>query len=118
MCQGQGKIGCDNRLQSHVLQGAGGTAPPETADLLEPILEESARLHLVWVKSHLTEEQFRAKFPALPKWRHAANQMVDALAQKKADSRRQPEAALCLKRRDAVVTRVNQLLLGTAWWLC
>ena len=86
------------------------TAPPETADLLEPILEESARLHLVWVKSHLTEEQFRAKFPALPKWRHAANQMVDALAQEKADSRRQPEAALCLKRRDAVVTRVNQLL--------
>eukprot|EP00439_Symbiodinium_sp_Y106_P035800 s6496_g4.t1 len=38
-----------------------GKTPPESADLLEPILEESARLHLVWVKSHLTEEQFRAK---------------------------------------------------------
>ena len=45
-----------------------------SADLLEPILEESDRLHLVWVKSHLTEEQFRVKFPALPKWRHAAYQ--------------------------------------------
>ena len=87
-----------------------GKTPPESADLLEPILEESARLHLVWVKSHLTEEQFRAKFPALPKWRHAANQMVDALAQEKAESRRQPKAALYLKRRDAVVTKVNQLL--------
>ena len=53
---------------------------------------------------------FQVGLKKAPKVAASANQMVDALAQKKADSRRQPEAALCLKRRDAVVTRVNQLL--------
>eukprot|EP00439_Symbiodinium_sp_Y106_P046914 s6842_g6.t1 len=108
--RGRGKFDATTNCKSMCSRVQRRTAPPETADLLEPILEENARLNPVWVKSHLTGKQFRAKFPALPKWRHAANQMVDALAQEKADSRRQPKAALCLERRDAVVTRLNQLL--------
>ena len=87
-----------------------GTVPLETADLMEPIQQERDRLQLVWVKSHLTVDQFVTQFPKLPKWRHAANQEVDALVQKMANKRRPPTAAMDLKRRDAVANRVNVLL--------
>ena len=87
-----------------------GTVPLEIADIMEPIQQERDRLQLVWVKSHLTVDQFVTQFPKLPKWRHAANQEVDALAQKMANKRRPPTAAMDLKRRDAVANRVNVLL--------
>ena len=53
----------------------------KSEDLLQPLREASDRLHLTWVNSHLTQQEFASKFGAEALWRWRSNQLVDDLAQ-------------------------------------
>ena len=54
----------------------------KSEDLLQPLREASDRLHLTWVNSHLTQQEFASKFGAEALWRWRSNQLVDDLVQK------------------------------------
>ena len=57
----------------------------KSEDLLQPLREAKERLHLTWVNSHLTQQEFACKFGEASLWRWRSNQLVDKLVQNKAN---------------------------------
>ncbi|CAE7245871.1 unnamed protein product [Symbiodinium sp. CCMP2456] len=81
----------------------------KSEDLFQPVRAEMHRVTLTWINSHLTEQEYIAKFGADSLWRWQANEEVDRLVQNRANERREAwEQAVLIK--DEVVIRVNSLL--------
>ncbi|CAE7038352.1 unnamed protein product [Symbiodinium natans] len=97
-----------------ILPRVNGTPSIQSADLFDPIRLHAQRLSLNWVSSHLTEEQFRAKFGANQLWRRRANEIVDQLVGTAAEARRDLNFESQIKKRDAVAIQVNTLLARRA----
>ena len=97
-----------------ILPRVNGTPSIQSADLFDPIRLHAQRLSLNWVSSHLTEEQFRAKFGANQLWRRRANEIVDQLVGTAAEARRDLNFESQIKKRDAVAIQVNTLLAKRA----
>ncbi|CAE7504945.1 unnamed protein product [Symbiodinium natans] len=97
-----------------ILPRVNGTPSIQSADLFDPIRLHAQRLSLNWVSSHLTEEQFRAKFGANQLWRRRANEIVDQLVGTAAEARRDLNFESQIKKRDAVAIQVNSLLAKRA----
>ena len=86
----------------------------KSEDLLQPLREANERLHLTWVNSHLTQQEFACKFGEAALWRWRSNQLVDELVQTKANGCRDMAWEQKVLIRDEVVTRVNNLLASRA----
>ena len=82
----------------------------KSEDLLQPLREASDRLHLTWVNSHLTQQEFASKFGAEALWRWRSNQLVDDLVQNQANLRRDMNWEQTVLIGDEVAVRINQLL--------
>ena len=86
----------------------------KSEDLLQPLREASERLHLTWVNSHLTQQEFACKFGEAALWRWRSNQLVDDLVQNQANSRRDMKWEQKVLIGDEVAIRVNNLLARRA----
>ena len=86
----------------------------KSEDLLQPLREASERLHLTWVNSHLTQQEFACKFGEAALWRWRSNQLVDDLVQNQANSRRDMQWEQKVLIGDEVVIRVNNVLARRA----
>ncbi|CAE7419135.1 unnamed protein product, partial [Symbiodinium sp. CCMP2456] len=71
---------------------------------------EMDRVSLTWINSHLTEDEYSAKFGADSLWRWQANAEVDRLVQNRANERRDLAWEQGVLIKDEVVIRVNALL--------
>ena len=86
----------------------------KSEDLIQPLREASERLHLTWVNSHLTQQEFASKFGDGELWRWKANQLVDDLVQNQANSRRDMKWEQKVLIGDEVVIKVNNVLARRA----
>ena len=86
----------------------------KSEDLLQPLREAKERLHLTWVNSHLTQQEFACKFGEAALWRWRSNQLVDELVQNKANGCRDMQWEQKVLISDEVVIRVNNLLASRA----
>ena len=86
----------------------------KSEDLLQPLREAKERLHLTWVNSHLTQQDFACKFGEASLWRWRSNQLVDQLVQARANGCRDMDWEQKILIRDEVVIRVNNLLARRA----
>ena len=86
----------------------------KSEDLLQPLREANERLHLTWVNSHLTQQEFACKFGEAALWRWRSNQLVDDLVQNQANSRRDMQWEQKVLIGDEVAIRVNNVLARRA----
>ena len=86
----------------------------KSEDLLQPLRDAKERLHLTWVNSHLTQQEFACKFGEAALWRWRSNQLVDELVQTKANECRDMKWEQKVLIGDEVVIRVNNLLARRA----
>ena len=77
----------------------------KSEDLFDGLRSEQDRIHMVWIRSHLTQQEFTSEYVANQLWRWRANQEVDYLVGRAANSARdfQYESALNKQDQDAHV---------------
>ena len=76
----------------------------------KPQWEERSRGKLTWVKAHLSQELFQARFGASEMWRWHLNAAADELAGQRANAAIHPSAKSQLKQIDTLVSTLSSLL--------
>ncbi|CAE7432806.1 unnamed protein product, partial [Symbiodinium sp. KB8] len=87
----------------------------KSEDLLQPLREAKERLHLTWVNSHLTQQEFACKFGEASLWRWRSNQLVDKLVQTQANGCRDMEWEQKVLIRDEEDTEPLQKKTKGSW---
>ena len=76
----------------------------------KPQWEERSRGRLTWVKAHLSQELFLARFGASEMWRWRLNVAADDLAGQRANAAIHPSAKAQLRQIDTLVSTLSSLL--------
>ena len=72
--------------------------------------DQRARASLTWIKAHLDQSQFAARYGEGLMWRWHLNQAADDLAGRRANQAVHPDAKANLRRIDTLVSTISQLL--------